>query len=217
MKKLSAIFLVALVAVVLSACTAFYDDNLETTPMAEPYQATVFLQSKTGLNIMPNLITEWEADINRLIAEMALEESPTPKITAVEITGATNTDTYTVNLTLSNVPPLNIKKTVRPFKIVYTQTIYNPIELLPNSEYFHYIVGYTTERRHSTVNTEWIEKQEDGSYIYLWNSREPIEFQDVYPNRPLYYLIVIVGGIIIGVIVYFACRYSYCKKQQKTL
>ena len=217
MKKFGALFLVVLVAVMLSACTAFYDDELQTTAMSEPYQAVVFLQSKHGVNFQPSLLTEWEAEINRLITEMALEDSVAPKITAVKISDVASEDTYTVELTLTNVPPLNIQKKVRPFQIYYTQTIYNPIELLPNSEHFNYIVGYTTERRHSFVNTEWIEKQDDGSYVYLWSSREPIQFMDVYPNRPLYYFIIIAGSIVVGLIVYFVSRYSYCKKRQKQL
>ena len=213
MKKFSALVLVVLVAVMLSACTAFYDDELQTTAMSEPYQAVVFLQSKHGVNFQPSLLTEWEAEINRLITEMALEDSVAPKITAVKISDVASEDTYTVELTLTNVPPLNIQKKVRPFQIYYTQTIYNPIELLPNSEHFNYIVGYTTERRHSFVNTEWIISRTRDLLMKF----QLIQFMDVYPNRPLYYFIIIAGSIVVGLIVYFVSRYSYCKKRQKQL
>lgn len=217
MKKFGAIVLIVLVSVLLTACSTFHDDSLETTPLDEPYQATVFLKSENPTATLSTLLTEWEAEINRMITEMAMDNGDTPKITAVKVNNIAENNICTVQLTLSNVPPLNIKKSVRPFKIYYTQTIYNPIELLPNSDHFDYIVGLATTRRHSAVNTDWVNAQEDGSYLYLWNTRHPIEFQDVYPNRLLYYVLVVAGAMVIGVIVYLVSRYSDCKKREKTL
>ncbi len=217
MKKFSALVLTFLVAVLLSACSTFHDDVTQTYPQDEPHEATVFLQIKDPTSFDPSMITDWKAEIERIIAEQAIDETDTPKIVSVKIREAVTDNTYTVDLTLSNTPPSVVKKVVRPFKIYYTQQLYNPIELLPANSHFTYIVGYTAEDRHSEANTDWIvNNQDDDSYIYLWTSTAPIEFKDVYPNRPLYYVIVIGCALVLGVIVYLFSRYS-CKKTQKPL
>lgn len=222
MKKLGALLLIICVAVTLSACSAFHDDSTTTYPQDEPMQATVFLQVADIVNFSPALLPEWKT--KTLLKNQA---SVTDDPNAVKITDITFRDpieaddpildTYTVDLTLTNVPATTLQKIVRPFKIDYIQTVFNPITLLPESDNFTYVVGYTATRRHSAVNTDWVATQADGSYVYLWTTTEPIEFHDVYPNRPLYYLLVLVGAAVIGGVVYLISRYNDCKKSQKPL
>ena len=218
MKKLSAFVLICLTAMVLSACSAFHDESTQTFPLEEPYTATVFLQLNQGVIFTPELLTTWKADVERIITANA-EETTLPKITAVSydnnITAGTNT--FPVELTLSNVPASTSYKVVRPFKIYYTQTIYNPIALLPANANFTYIVGFTFDRRHSWANTEFVSQDENGEYTYLWTSSEVIEIKDVYPNRTLYYVIIVAGALAVGVVVYLIKRYSDCKKQKISL
>lgn len=221
MKKISAFIFIVLVAISLSACSSFYDDNTQTYPQDEPYTATVFLKVNQEMTFSVDKLTEWKGEVNTLIAQMALDEnSADPKITNVKFQNSfsdDNSDTFTVELTLTNVPDSTLHKTVRPFKIYYQQTIYNPIKLLPESDTFTYVVGYSSTRRHSSANADLISMQDDGSYYYLWTSSDAIEFNDIYPNRPLYYLIVIAGAVVIGSFVYLISRHNDCKKTQKPL
>jgi len=217
MKKLSALCLICLTACLLSACSTFYDDSTQTFSQDEHYTATVFLKLKDGITFTPELIINWKADVERMITENA--DANTTKITAVncDTIATTNLNAYSVELTLTNVPDSTIHKVVRPFKIYYTQKIYNPIALLPPNENFIYIVGYTFERRHSDANTELISQDETGNYTYLWTTADLIEIKDVYPNRPLYYVIIIASAVILGVIVYAISRYNDCKKRKMSL
>lgn len=227
MKKFCAFLFVVLVAISFSACSAFYSDQTQTTPQDTPYTATIFLKVNNELTLTINQtelatkLSEWQGEINTLITQMALDENSTdPKITAVHFQDSISSDdstTYTVELTLDNVPDNTLQKTVRPFKIYYHQTIYNPIALLPTSDTFTYIVGYSSQRRHSASNANYLSTDENGSYFYLWTTGEQLEFDDVYPNRPLYYLLVIAGAVIIGGLVYLISRHNDCKKTQKPL
>lgn len=217
MKKLSALVLVCLTAVVLSACSTFHGSTTETYPQDEPYTTTVFLQVNQDEMITPDLLVQWKADVERLITANA--DATEPKITAVDCDTniAAGVSTFAVELTLANMPAATLKKVVRPFKIYYTQTLYNPIALLPVSDKFTYIVGFTFERRHSDANTDLISQEENGEYTYLWTTGDPIVIKDVYPNRPLYYLLIVVGAVIVGVAVYLISRYIDCKKQKSSL
>ena len=223
MKKLSAFLCVVLLAVTLSACQAFHDDTTQDYPQDEPFAAAVFLQVKDPTWFSIDLLTAWKADMERLITAMANSTDPdAPKITALSFRETIDADAallemYTVDLTISRVPPTTLSRAVRPFKIYYTQTVYNPIALLPDSNTFTYIIGYTSSRRHSTANTDWVNTTDDGEYVYFWTTGDTIEFHDVYPNRPLYYLLVFLGAGLIAVVVYLICRYNYCKKIQKPL
>ena len=217
MKKLSALVLICCTAVILSACSVFHNDTTQTYPQDEPYTATVFLKLNDGVIFAPELLTNWKADIERIITENA--DSTTTKITAVncDTTLVANLNAYPVELTLSNVPAATTRKVVRPFKIYYTQTIYNPITLLPANENFTYVIGYNFERRQSKANTDIISQDEDGSYTYLWTTGTMIEVENVYPNRPLYYVLIMAGAIVVGVVVYCIWRYIDCKKRNMSL
>ena len=214
MKKFTALVFIFLTALMLSACSTFHDDSTQTYPQDEPYTTTVFLKLKDGVMFKPEMLTNWQGDIERIITESA-DDTTNPKITAYSVSGSASL--YTVNLTLANVPASTMQKSVRPFKIYYTQTMYNPITLMPANEHFIYMVGYTFERRHSSANTEFINQDEDGNYTYLWTTSDPIEVKDIYPNRPLYYAILVAGALVVGVVVYLVSRYIDCKKRKMSL
>lgn len=219
MKKLSALLLILLTTVMLSACTAFYDDSTQTYPQEATYQTTVFLQGKNGILITAERLAEWQAQIQTLIVGSSAD-TVNPKITAVDCTPDATTDfsePFPVNLTLANVPESTARKVVRPFRITYTETLYNPIALLPTSDNFEYVIGYTFERRHSETNADAVTMDEDGNYIYFWTSSDPLQIINVYPNRPLYYLLVVVGAVLIGALIYFINRYSDCKKRKMSV
>ena len=216
MKKVCLLLCVFLVTITLSACQAFHDDTTQNHAQDNPLETVVFLQVKnstTGLNIADEL-TNWKSRV--LIENAAITNENAPKIIDVNPTAEDN-GTYTVQLKIQNVPDTTTKKETRPFKITYTQTVFNPIALLPESNTFLYIVGYTSQRRHSQTNTEQIVTSDNGEYIYFWTDSQPIIFVDVYPNRPLYYLIIVVGAAVIGGFVYLVSRYYDCKKQKKQL
>lgn len=212
MKKFGVLLLVVLVAMSLSACSAFYDETTKDYPADEPLEMAVFLQVKDIANFSAAKLADWNAALQSAITQTAHDNDPAAvKITAAklrEINDEALHDTYTVDLTLTNVPATTVQRTVRPFKIYIKQTTFNPISLLPASDTFTYVVGYTSERRHSAVNTEWVETQDDGTYAYLWTTGDAIEFTNVYPNRPLYYVLVFVGAVALGVVVYCVARYK---------
>lgn len=216
MKKLGALLCIILVAISLSACRTFRDDSTQNYSQSNPFTATVFLQVKNlpdSSNMADELVI-WQGAVNMHNATIPDDQ---PKITAVEPIGAEDNGTYAVALTIQNVPDSTMRKQVSPFKIIYTQTVFNPIVLLPDSAVFGYIVGYSAERRHSAASTTQIVTTDNGEYIYLWTTPETIQFVDVYPNRPLYYLFVVLGATAFGVVVYFVSRYYDCKKQKKPL
>lgn len=216
MKKLCALLCVFLVAITMSACQAFHDETTQNHPQDNPLETVVFLRVKNlpeGSNVADEL-TLWRGEV--LVHNAAITDESAPKI--IEVTPTTeDNETYTVQLKIQNVPDSTLQKVTQPFKITYTQTVYNPIALLPESDVFLYVVGYTSERRHSEANTDQITTGEDGNYIYFWTNGETIRFVDVYPNRPLYYLIIVAGAIVIGVVVYLVSRYCDCKKRKKLL
>lgn len=216
MKKLCVLLCVFLVAITMSACQAFHDETTQNHPQDNPLETVVFLRVKNlpeGSNVADEL-TLWRGEV--LVHNNAITDENAPKI--IEVTPTTeDNETYTVQLKIQNVPDSTLQKVTQPFKITYTQTVYNPIALLPESDVFLYIIGYTSERRHSEANTDQITTGEDGNYIYFWTNGETIRFVDVYPNRPLYYLIIVAGAIVIGVVVYWVSRYCDCKKRKKLL
>lgn len=232
MKKFSALLLVILAAVTLSACHAFHDDSIETYTIDDPYEATIFLQIKdlTATSATIDLAwTEWRGATLRHNQAQLSDGTTAVEILDINLREAIDVEaspleTYTVDLTLTNVPATAVHKTVRPFKIYYTQTIFNPLSLLPNSDTFTYFVGFTTSRRHSATNTDLMASQDDGTYAYLWTTDDtatvtPIEFKDTYPNRPLYYVLAFLGAAALGVVVFFMTRLrdNDCKKPQETL
>lgn len=219
MKRFSALLCVVVVAVMLSACQALHGDTTKEYPAAEPLTMAVFLQLQDKSYDVVDALQFWMGDVARLIE--TTPDDGSPRITAAawreEYTADSNTDTYTVDLTLTHVPATTVRRVVRPFKITITQTVFNPIGLLPQDTVFTYIVAYTTTNRHSAVNTDWITTDEDGSYVYFWTTDDNIEFVDHYPNRPLYYVLVLVGAAVVGGVVYLVSRYCDCKKPQKQL
>jgi len=217
MKKLGALLCVLLVTVMLSACQTFYDNTTKNSIQDEPMETTVFLQLKNlpiGSTVDAELIS-WLGTV-RADAETA-DPDTTHILTAELRTTTTSDNTYTVDLTLTHVPDSVLEKTVRPFKIYYKHVIYNPIALLPASDVFTYVVGYTTTRRHSSANTDWITTDDDGNYVYLWTTSDSVEFTDVYANRPLYLIIVLGGAAVVGAVVYFVSRYYDCKNRKNHL
>ena len=217
MKKLGVFLCVILVAISMSACRAFHDDTTENYPQDNPLETTIFLQIKnlpTGSNVATELAT-WQSAVNVHNASKTDDET---KIVDIKLRDNTeDAETYPVDLKINHVPASTLRKQVYPFKIIYTQTIYNPIALLPNSDVFTYLVGYETERRHSDSNTDQLVTNDDGTYVYLWTSAESIQFIDVYPNRPLYYLIIVTAAFALGTFVWIISRYNDCKKRKKML
>ena len=198
----------------MSACSAFYNDTTQTYPQDNPYTATIFLQIQ-NLPIGSDAATElakWKSATLTLNATFGENQ---PHITDITYTSAT-ADVYQADLTISNVPDSTLTKTVRPFQIIYTQTIYNPLALLPNSTVFEYNILFSSERRHSSATT--LETNfADNEYVYYWTDATPIQFTDVYPNRPLYCVLIILGAAVIGVIVFLVSRYIDCKKHKNQL
>ncbi len=218
MKKLGVLLCVILVAISMSACQTFNDDATENYPQNNPLNTTIFLQIKAiPLGSTADLeLTKWLGAV-RSEHEAITDETAT-KITQIEPRSTMeNENTYAIDLTIQNAPASTLDKHVRPFKMIYTQTVFNPIALLPDSDVFLYIVGYSSERRHSDSNAVQLITDDNGEYVYLWTNGETIEFVDIYPNRPLYYLLTIAGAIVIGVLVFIVSRYNDCKKRKKLL
>lgn len=216
MKKLSAFLCVILVAVAMSACSAFHDNTTKTYPQANPSQSTIFLQVK-GLPINSTIDTElatWKAAV--LTYNAAITEEGATKVIDVQYAVEAN-GVYKAELTIQNVPASTATKIVRPFKITYRQTIYNPLALLPASDVFTYNVLFSSARRHSYASTEEITTDENGEYVYFWTDATPIELVDFYPNRPLYCLFIFLGAALVGVAVYLVSRYYDCKKRKNQL
>ncbi len=213
MKKISAFLCIILVAVAMSACSTFYDDTTKNYPQSNPMQTTIFLQIK-AIPVGSTLdieLTNWKAAV---LTQQPTQETAT-KI--IDINYATETSTvYRAELTLQNVPDSTAEKTVRPFQIFYTQKIYNPLALLPDSDVFQYNILFGAEHRHSSASTQDI-TYDNGEYVYYWTDATPIEFTDVYPNRPLYIIIIIASAVVIGVITYLISRYYDCKKRKHQL
>ena len=217
MKKLSALLCIIWAAVMLTACSAFHDDTTKDYPQDNPLTTTVFLQIKQ-LPINSTIdaeLTQWRSQV--LTQNAALTDETATQITDIQFRENTETEsTYTVDLTINNVPASTMQKTVRPFKITYTQTIFNPISLFPDSETFTYIVAYSAERRHSTTNADDATTM-NNNYVYFWTTNNTIEFVDVYPNRPLYYLIILGGAFVVGGFILIVSRDYDCKKRKNQL
>ncbi len=217
MKKLSALLCIIWAAVMLTACSAFHDDTTKDYPQDNPLTTTIFLQIKQlPINSTVDAeLTQWSGQV--LNPNAAPTDETATKITDLKFRENTETEsTYTVDLTINNVPASTMQKTVRPFKITYTQTMFNPISLLPDSETFTYIVAYTTERRHSAANTDNMTTV-NNEYVYFWTTDNTIEFVDVYPNRPLYYLIILGGAFVVGGFILMVSRDYDCKKRKNQL
>ena len=216
MKKFGALLCIIVVAVTLSACAAFHDDQTKNYSQVSPYSATVLLQFKGEETDASATAAwqNWQAALERQITATA--EATGPHITAWEVSSST-ADTYAVTITIANPPDLVVQKTVRPFKIIYTQTAFNPLGLLPASDTFDYLVGLVSPRRHSRANADLVAVQDDGNYAYFWTTDQTMELVDVYPNRPLYYLLVLVGGLAVGAAVYAWRQYNDCKNDKKPL
>lgn len=212
MKKFSVILCLILVAVALSACSAFHNDTTKNYPQTNPQASTIFLRVKTDTTIDARTIQDWQA----AVYDYQKNDETATKITKIKDIVPEADHVYRVNLTLANVPDSTATKVVRPFKITYQQTIYNPLALLPDNEVFAYYILYSSERRHSSASTTAVE-QEDGQYIYVWNDGTTITFTDIYPNRPLYLLIIIAGATVVGVLVFITSRYYDCKKRKYQL
>ena len=188
-----------LLAVILSACSTFVD--YQTYYLAE--ETTTTLVVKFEATATAEKFAALKADLNRLI-DTTPADDPHPHITKAEWSDTDETPTLT--LTLANVPDQVITIDTKPFTIVRTQTVFNPISLLPESADFTYYIGFTATRRHSHATTEQIQAQDDGTYLYIWDNGADIVFTDNYPNPPLYYILVAVTAVIVGVAVYLICR-----------
>ena len=216
MKKLSALLCMILVAVALSACTAFHGDTVQNYPQEAPYVATVFLQPIHTVDAA--VVQNWCAEVLTYNAGKSDDE---PKVTDVQFEPDAD-NTYRVDLTINHIPDSTLTKTAQPFKLIYTQRLYNPLVLLPASSDFNYYVGFTSERRHSSSNADQVTKvqatQDQAGYnVYLWSSDKTIEFVDIYPNRTLYIVLTIAGAALVGVVVFLVSRYCDCKKRKYQL
>lgn len=216
MKKLSMILCVLLVAVGLSACSTFHSDTTQNYPQTNPYATTIFLRViaiPDGSTIDAEL-TRWTGAV---LINQPTDEDATKIVSKPVITPAAN-GVYRVDLTLQNVPDTVLTKTTRPFKIIYHRTVYNPIALLPADDpVFEYYILFGSKRRHSSASTTTPPQYQDNEYTYFWTDATPIEFTDIYPNRPLYFILIGAGALIIGVIVYLISRYYDCKKRKYQL
>lgn len=215
MKKIGAVLCLFFVAVALSACNAFHANTTKNYPQENPQETTVFLRINTDAiptgSTVADELTKWKANV---LMQQSTEATAT-KI--IDIKYDTETPSvYRADLTIQNVPDSVLTKTVRPFKITYHQSIYNPIALLPETDIFQYNVLYSSERRHSessATESDYI----DGEYAYYWTDATTVEFTDAYPNRPLYIVLVFAGALVIGVAVYLISRYYDCKKRKHQL
>lgn len=215
MKKLGALLLIVCASVLLGACSPFHGTQTQTLAETNPQVTTVLVQLNPGVTF----------DAGRFTALVTyLKTTPTAPVTITDArfldelteTAAQNTY-YTLELTLSGVPAQVVTVETKPFTITRTQTVFNPISLLPTWPEFTYGVGINTTRRPSQVSTPHVGRDTDGSYLYLWTTGDPIVFTDIYPNRPLYYLLALAATAVISVLIYLSARYISCKKRQKNI
>lgn len=220
MKKLGAVLVIVWLAVTLTACSTFNDYQEHHLPENTPQTTSVLVQFDATAGLAPTAIAEklaeLDAALNRVIEAGT---DGTPRLTAYQWeTAADNPDyTMTLTLTLADVPDQVITVDTKPFYHVRTQTVFNPISLLPETADFTYYLAFTATRRHSRVSTDLTQAQNDGTYLYVWADGRDIIFTDYYANPPLYYLITIAVTVVVGVAVYFISRYFYCKKTRNPL
>lgn len=207
-------------AVMLTACSNFRAYQEHHLPENTPQTASVLVQFNVTAGLTPTEITEklaaLDADIYRAI-EAGTAGSPRLTAHQWETEAAVTSDTLTLTLTLADVPDQVVTIDTKPFYHVRTQTVFNPISLLPASADFTYYVAFTATRRHSQVTTDLVQAQDDGTYLYVWADGRDIVFTDYYANPPLYYLLTIVATAVVGVAVYLISRYFYCKKTNNPL
>lgn len=197
------------------------DESLETYEQGSPYETIIFLKPKDDIEFSVDNLTNWKAEVERL---MTITESVTdsPKITkcSFSLNFLENTDVkaYPILITFENLPEVNVNKKVNPLIIEYTQTIFNPLSLLPESTDFDYAIMYTFERHHSYANTELITQDDTSSYYtYTWQTTEPIIVKNLYGNRLLPYILILLAAPAVGLACYFGSRYCDCKKNKNTL
>ena len=199
----------------------FNDESTEFYAQANPYETLIFLYPKKDVGFTVQNLTDWQADMERLIT-LTAGQTDTPKVVDIDcdLTFLENeaVQAYPVLITFANLPEVTVDKKVSPFKIEYTQTVFNPLLLLPTSEDFSYGITYMFERRHSSSNAALISEDENtGSVIYMWTSTDTIIIKDLYPNRLLPYVLILLAAPTLGIITYLVCRYSDCKKAQEVL
>ncbi len=232
MKKPSSIKLVMIVIVILLADVGlvfgvtvasmfsdwkiFNDESTEFYAQANPYETVVFLYPEDGVDFTTQNLTAWQADVERLIT-LTAGQTDVPKIVDIDcdLTFLENeaVQAYPVLITFANLPEVTVDKKVSPLKIEYTQTVFNPLSLLPASGHFDYGITYMFERRHSSSNAALVTEDENsGASVYMWTNTDPIIITDVYPNRLLPYLLILLAAPALGVITYLTCRYCDCKK-----
>lgn len=223
MKKFAAGLLLLVVGVVCTACSTFNDYQTVEIANTDP-TAVIFVQLNAGVVFDVNLLMD---DPNSLLAKIKTQseqikaaDPDAPYVTNAEfreLPTADATDPYALVLTIANYPVQVATLDTKPWTITRTYTIFNPISLLPADDNFTYYTGLTSERRHSSTNTTLIAQEDDGTYVYLWSSTDAMTVTDVYPNRPLYYIIALGVAAGVGVIIFVIARYLSCKKRRQPL
>ncbi len=208
-------------AATFSDWKVFNDQSTESYTQANPYETIIFLNPVNDAGFTAESLSAWKADMERVIALNA-GQTEVPQIVAYDcdFTFLENEDVqaYPVLVTFANLPAVVVDKKVTPFEIEYTQTLLNPLSLLPGSSDFDYAIMYTFERRHSYVNTEIMTTDEiDSYYAYLWTNTDPIIIKDLYPNRLLPYILILLAAPAYGGVIYLAARYNDCKKAENPL
>lgn len=216
MKKCGAVLCVLMVAVLCCACRTFNDYETVEIANTDP-TAVVFVQLNDGVVFDPSFLPDLKAAILTQSEQIKAENPDAPYVTNAQFGDVAVDEPYTLTLTLANFPAQVVTLDTKPWTITRTYTIFNPLSLLPADERFTYYTGLTTDRRHSSANTEHIALQDDGDYAYLWTGTDALVITDVFPNRTLYYLCALGAATVVGVIIFLVSRYISCKKQRQSL
>ena len=186
--------------------------------------AVIFVQLNPGVIFDSKLLMgDPESLVSRIITnseQIKAQDPDAPYVTAAEfreVPTADADDPYALVLTVANYPAQVATLDTKPWTITRTYTIFNPISLLPADDRFTYYTGLVSERRHSSANTTDVSAQDDGTYVYLWSGTDALVVTDVYPNRPLYYLIALGVAAVVGVLIFVSARCFSCKKRRQPL
>ncbi len=208
------------VAVLCSACSAFNNYETVELPVDDP-TAVVFVQLNAGVVFdLDYLMGTPDSLLSRLITDneqIKAEHPDAPYVTAAqfrETPVADATEPYALALTIANYPAQVATLNTQPWTITRTYTLFNPLALMPADDHFTYYTGITSERRHSSANATAVSLTEDGEYAYLWTGTDAITITDVFPNRPLYYLLALGVAAVVGVVIFLVARYISCKKRR---
>lgn len=216
MKKVGAVLCVLVVAILCSACRTFNNDETVELPVDDP-TAVVFVQLNAGVVFDPSLLPDLKAAILTQSEQIKATNPDAPYVTDAQFSDTTTDEPFALTLTITNSPAQVVTLATRPWTITRTYTIFNPLSLLPADARFTYYTGLTTDRRHSSANTNNITPQTDGNYAYLWTGTDALVLTDVFPNRTLYYLCALGAAAAVGVVVFLVARYISCKKSRQPL